>query len=775
MKKWLNKLTTLALIVSLLVGYPLSASTFAFAQLAPARQSDEHGKAIAALAEYFGASGDAVTRSLDSYGYKPPVPLPTWQRFPVIKKLEYACAAAETADPNGGGDRLLALLSQNLAQQYESVRHTPELRSFVGSQQTTRRIEFKNPPPGTIQVRPLPKKITRAIDKIAEYTAASPIGDPQSILVKHFDLTREQAYDVLRQSNSHAEAFKLALNNHVPKERRRVVIAKLANDVSQHYESVHYEPALKSYLLLPVVDTKPERRNGDDSTHPQGPLNSGPRTPQPKPDAPGGGNAFERPQPPERTQGTPDAGSRYGSFVEQNYKKPGSRIFRNMSVRSKGFGGFGGVVFGNDVTGDRKAPRLVAVSFENGTMAETVNIRCTFSDNSIAVYPDVRIEDAYAAYKIVVSGIESLPPLAKGEGVGLVGLDTEQRSPNVECQLTGFKLKEGVDFNIILHPALVDLDTGWAAIMGDALPIEREALLKSIEKTSGLSGRDAFDQLFKSLEYSSNVKDLGTWKVVDVPMTIRKEGQRIVVMRTAETNRHFPEGMRRTAFIEMRYLIEDSREPKKRGSSPSSAQPSDDDTSNSYDKDFAEAFYRLLPLLAKASYDYRRLNEFAAVLGVFRWAKQQSATFPRQPVLHPTRKPTPDAIRIFDGAIKPIASFDRLPALERAVQRVDVCMQDVENSPEVQEFDRMKEAIFTEIETQRQIIFRFTDPENLERKKAIEAKKEAEKRLAQLKLSPEYPSQAMKFRLALWLKRMEFNASIRYELRRRAELRERDR
>src|SRR5215216_604728 len=100
---------------------------------------------------------------------------------------------------------------------------------------------------------------------------------------------------------------------------------------------------------------------------------------------------------------------------------------------------------------------------------------------------------------------------------------------------------------------------------------------------------------------------------------------------------------------------------------------------NDYDVDFANQFYRLLPILVKASHDDERLNSFAPVLTFCRWAKAQGARFIVAPKV-PSRVTTPDAVRIYGGAINAITPFVPLQALEETAKRADACIKEMEQS-----------------------------------------------------------------------------------------------
>lgn len=248
MKKWFRKLFAVALLTSLLVNYTLSATASALAQSSASQWPDSHLEAIKVVAKYFNW-GDTVTPLLHSYGYIPSVPREEWRGFPASEKIHFAYIAAERAKPNRGGSKLLALLSQDLAQKFESVRSAPVLDPFLSQRLVTRSIKFINPPRRTGELKPLPKGVAKAIDKLAEYFyAANRFGTPESILMKHFKLTSEQANEAWSRGQSYAEAFKLALSDYVSKEKWRDVVVSLAYNVSHSYVAAKDEPAIKPYL-----------------------------------------------------------------------------------------------------------------------------------------------------------------------------------------------------------------------------------------------------------------------------------------------------------------------------------------------------------------------------------------------------------------------------------------------------------------------------------------------------------------------------------------------
>jgi hypothetical protein len=90
-----------------------------------------------------------------------------------------------------------------------------------------------------------------------------------------------------------------------------------------------------------------------------------------------------------------------------------------------------------------------------------------------------------------------------------------------------------------------------------------------------------------------------TWKITDVPRTIRLEGRRLIVERTPLQGAVLPPDLARTAFLDFV------------GFSNSAAADEGFMGSN-------EHFTRLVPILARSVAEFERLNEFAKVFSIMR-------------------------------------------------------------------------------------------------------------------------------------------------------------
>jgi hypothetical protein len=124
------------------------------------------------------------------------------------------------------------------------------------------------------------------------------------------------------------------------------------------------------------------------------------------------------------------------------------------------------------------------------------------------------------------------------------------------------------------------------------------------------------------------------YRITDVPLVVEANGKSVFVERF-DPNGDLPQGLRRSAFIEMQVLVEETNKapfPLPR---------------------YAAASYRFIPEATKFSYEFQRVNNFAAVCAVVRLAKNDRGIFATPPKPN-TNVKTPDFIEIKDGEVKPV-------------------------------------------------------------------------------------------------------------------------
>jgi hypothetical protein len=218
------------------------------------RFAPRHEKAIAAIADIASGPLNSADRHLGNLGFE----LPTqrgWAHLSAVEKIRFACEAAETAaagtrPPGEATTAVLARMSRSLAQQYAAVRAEKDLQPYL-----------RYPAPDTIAFAAVgsgpaappeatwlkaPERV--AIAKLANY-AESGVGHlgGHGILTKHFNLTDDAAFDLLRSSGSVEKALTDAIASFNPDARDRA-LAGAAQDYAEAYGSLRADPDLAFYL-----------------------------------------------------------------------------------------------------------------------------------------------------------------------------------------------------------------------------------------------------------------------------------------------------------------------------------------------------------------------------------------------------------------------------------------------------------------------------------------------------------------------------------------------
>jgi hypothetical protein len=168
--------------------------------------------------------------------------------FPVLRKIELAYVAAESAAPGTGGERYLALMSQALAREYNSAQADSALAPFVSKtviQVGPVPFDYERPSPGYITG--IPPSHRAAIRALSSYLSGGPLGSTESILVRYFGLPIEESEELVRTSTANEEVFLRALAA-TPAAQRDTILASLTQGTIKHYRSAAREPSIRPYL-----------------------------------------------------------------------------------------------------------------------------------------------------------------------------------------------------------------------------------------------------------------------------------------------------------------------------------------------------------------------------------------------------------------------------------------------------------------------------------------------------------------------------------------------
>jgi hypothetical protein len=199
------------------------------------------GKALIMIARYVGSNSIWLDRQLKGNGFQPDLPPDLWRKLPAVRKLERFYLAAQAGEP-GGGDKALAMLAHDLAQEYGSARYDPALRRYLASPKPEGHLTLGKPASDAqLEWRANPEA-GRAILAIGEYCDGGTMGGAQGILQHYLDLPPETAYEILRTSDSGVSAIQRAIYG-VPEQQRAPRIRTIINTLQESYESARNEEA----------------------------------------------------------------------------------------------------------------------------------------------------------------------------------------------------------------------------------------------------------------------------------------------------------------------------------------------------------------------------------------------------------------------------------------------------------------------------------------------------------------------------------------------------
>ena len=662
-----------------------------FAQELHSSINKNDAKALAAVSDILVSNDHFVGSWLADHGYQP-ADIQTWNNFPVVRKLEGAYLAAEKAAPKRGGQTMLALLSSDLAKQYESVRFDSTLKPYIGA--VSGSVVFDS----TTLMPPLqwhaPRKIAMAFSAISAYAEGGAFGGPHVVLQSYFGVPEATAYDILRTSNTTAEAIQRGLA-WVPESERKPRLELLVADIDHAYgHGARQNRDLDIFRASSPGSSGPTDPNSHSPTQPDRPrsgpggpaINIGPSTPVAPP--------YTQAKPEHATEPTypgnllpitsEESSARYSNFVRENYSvSPGMSAAPVFTEMVEVVEGFGGVVFGNSVATEHlpgrpeslrwvAAPHLPEDADPSGRLF--FRFKVTSTDGSASwvdrSFGPVLLEDAYAAHQIVFGRYPGVPSFNSKSGIGLVGIYDRARYFDIA---DGKMINEGDRWRIVMHPALTNLQLGWSALMVDALPIRKNLLNVTRQHLDPAQEKSVEEWLSHTP---------GNWKFTEAPLVITTQGPSLVVKRREPISND--EYLKKIAFL--------------------SVKPFDGDTEDS-EKQFSEGFPRALPALIQSSDAFERLNRFAAVLAVFRWAATAGVRF-EGVIDRPKSVPTPKSIVITNVGYIVVPDYEKPEDAQRELRaKLDAYFAQVTVAPELEAFLKDQQKDWRTIGEQEETIF----------------------------------------------------------------------
>jgi hypothetical protein len=225
----------------------------------------------------------------------------------------------------------------------------------------------------------------------------------------------------------------------------------------------------------------------------------------------------------------------------------------------------------------------------------------------------------------MVRGGQGFRPYVKDEGVGLVSLDPQDERPRFTDDN---RIVWDGRWDITLHPALARLNLGRSVVMCDAIPISRKAFLDLVKARRGREAAARVGRLFSD--------DINNWKFTDAPLQVTTNGNRIIVQRAYNAQQPLSAEYRRQALLSMQGFEQEE---------------------TNADDEFAGRFDDIARDVVLSSEHYKRLNDFAAVFALYRWAQAQGAVLVNTPSQPPLLDPAPASLILTDDRQFQLADY----------------------------------------------------------------------------------------------------------------------
>lgn len=561
---------------------------------------------IEALASLQSLSAGNADEMFAALGFKPNMQRADWEALSPVEQVEIMYRTAQAANPPQG-DEVIRQMARITSERYESIRYDPLFKSALAVSRPGAAINWgKSPtaqPPAALS-----PAVTAQLEALSRYVEGAGEFGRVEVARRIFGLEPPRLERALRHRTSRAMLLAATALAFVPppvQER----LNRLLRDVHANFESAALDPALRAAAeregspreAMAAVAAGSKTGSVDGSGRFDANANGG---------GGGGGGGGS----PARTA---EAARRSATFDSVHYSQPGSRSYSRVLGR---VGGRGGIVVGAPVQGEPSAgvPEGIAIDMAGQSCAtkapDTVfgAILIITRDHRTLRYGPVACDEAIAAKALVFDTFPEMPAWQPGEAIGLMTIDSPTPFIPADRDLN----RSGRRFDVILHPALLDLPIGRSVALSDMKPSAR----RSLQDDAG--GATAVSDWLAALES----KEIVTWRWHDNPTRIRAIAGRISIDPASAEYGNTVLAFR--AFSEMDAIKED--EAEKTGSHP--------DVGGSMPE-----FTKAAGVLTSQVAEYRRLESFMRTAAIVRWARLGGATFVgTAPGLPPRRAPTPD-------------------------------------------------------------------------------------------------------------------------------------
>ena len=205
-------------------------------------------KALEKVAAYMVEGPDPAGKALREIGYQHVgMTEESWRSFTPYHKIETAYLSAERGSP-GGGQRMLAMLSKSLAQEYDSAGHDPVFKRYQTQADSATPIVFARLSPSDDHrdsSRELTPEARRGIETLSRYCDSGQFG-PRTILRDHFFLEDDHVVDILRTSRTNEEALKRGWQA-AHEEVRHVGMKQLIAEIDHNYATARSAPEFQPW------------------------------------------------------------------------------------------------------------------------------------------------------------------------------------------------------------------------------------------------------------------------------------------------------------------------------------------------------------------------------------------------------------------------------------------------------------------------------------------------------------------------------------------------
>jgi hypothetical protein len=597
-----------------------------------------------------------------------PVDAHVYFDLPDVVKLQAAYQARENTKANSGVV-LLDLLSKRLAleqlnkktgdlKEADLAAKTKLAEEFVQLfKELTPDFKLDNPQTQLVKFtfkpapeRPqLPEADRQRLVVLAQFLEQSRNGGPSDALKHYFALDAGAAYALLWESGTLQRAFERALVQKQEQEPKFLdsLIQRVNEDALKRKERTLERTAI-------LWSKAPHKAPGDDELPAVAP-------PGPKfPDVPA----------PLRT-----AEKRAEEYRKDN-EKGGS--LKPADVRKR-LSSPSGIYLAGEVRADKALPKPTGIEYIPGSNVANGKLTFTFADSSKRTLAPVHAEDAWIAYEMVYGASAA----KSGDGIPLLSLDGT---------LSYFEVKDGKLIQagrreITVHPALLDRELGQACVRLDGLPSTHQWLLDEIsaapvwdhfDKEQAARRRQTLqrtaDWVFdpwtnldrKYGPYSSVVR------MVDVPLVLHDHDGTLLVER-ADPAGLWSEPLRRQTFLEVDLVVQKYSKLGRLAGEVQRPEP------------YRAETYKLIAELLPLSAELQRLNNFAAVLAVVRWAKAADASF-TAPAKPKEGSRTPEAVAVFPEKMIALPGHSSKEVLKQETAKLDAELKKLGETEAIKKF-----------------------------------------------------------------------------------------